>query len=81
MEKEKLDLENKIAVDKYLAKHKPEVIFLAAAKVGGIEANRRFQSEFLVRNLNFFIRLMTVFIYSHIAALFLTFFYEFLYSI
>jgi len=46
-----LNLKNQTAVNEWMAQTKPEVIFLAAAKVGGIEANRRFPAEFLYENL------------------------------
>jgi GDP-L-fucose synthase len=34
-----------------LAKHKPDYIFIAAAKVGGIQANNQFRADFLCENL------------------------------
>src|SRR5450830_453576 len=46
-----LDLLNPQAVQAYLAKHKPDYIFLAAAKVGGIQANNTLRAEFLYQNL------------------------------
>ena len=36
---QELDLTNQAAVNEFFAKEKPEYIFLAAAKVGGIQAN------------------------------------------
>ncbi|MEC7143537.1 MAG: NAD-dependent epimerase/dehydratase family protein, partial [Pseudomonadota bacterium] len=36
IEKKKLDLTNQASVYKYLKKYKPDFIFIAAAKVGGI---------------------------------------------
>ena len=49
--RDELDLENTTAVDKFLWRTKPDAVILAAAKVGGIEANSRFQSSFLLSNL------------------------------
>lgn len=47
----KLDLENQLATDNFFKKNKPEYVFLAAAKVGGINANRSFPADFLYSNL------------------------------
>lgn len=38
-------------VEKFFADEKPEYVFLSAAKVGGIEANRSAQADFLYENL------------------------------
>lgn len=46
-----LDLTNQSAVTQFLAQEKPEFIFLAAAKVGGIYANNTFRAEFIYQNL------------------------------
>jgi GDP-L-fucose synthase len=46
-----LDLTNQSAVDAFFAAEKPEYVFLAAAKVGGILANSSFPAEFLRDNL------------------------------
>lgn len=46
-----LDLRHQDAVKSWLADHKPDAIFLAAATVGGIEANRTRPGEFLYDNL------------------------------
>ena len=46
-----LDLRNRDAVEAYFDTHKPEVVFLAAAKVGGIYANNSYPAEFLLENL------------------------------
>ncbi|MGL1887898.1 MAG: GDP-L-fucose synthase [Reichenbachiella sp.] len=46
-----LDLRNQQAVDNFFAAEKPEYVFLAAAKVGGIQANNTFRAEFLYENL------------------------------
>ena len=34
-----------------VCKNKPQVVILAAAKVGGIEANSKFPSDFILENL------------------------------
>ncbi|PDT64984.1 GDP-fucose synthetase [Bradyrhizobium ottawaense] len=46
-----LDLTNQAAVAQFLAEEKPEYIFLAAAKVGGIQANDQCRAEFIYQNL------------------------------
>ncbi len=46
-----LDLKNQKAVAEFFAKEKPEYIFLAAAKVGGIHANNNYRGAFLYENL------------------------------
>ena len=46
-----LDLTNQQAVSEYFEIEKPEYVFLAAAKVGGIEANNLYRAEFLYDNL------------------------------
>src|SRR6266513_103915 len=46
-----LDLLNQAAVEKFYAQEKPEYVFVAAAKVGGILANDRQPAEFLFENL------------------------------
>ena len=46
-----LDLTNQAAVDAFFAAEKPEYVFLAAAKVGGILANSSYPVEFLRDNL------------------------------
>lgn len=46
-----LDLRNQQAVNDFFANEKPEFVFLAAAKVGGILANNTFRAEFLYDNL------------------------------
>ena len=40
--REKLDLKNQLSVFKFLKKNKPDFIFLAAAKVGGIHSNNKY---------------------------------------
>jgi len=46
-----LDLRNQEKVFKFFEKEKPEYVFLAAAKVGGILANNTYRAEFLYDNL------------------------------
>lgn len=46
-----LDLRNQRAVDDFFAQEKPEYVFLAAAKVGGIKANMDYPAEFIHDNL------------------------------
>jgi GDP-L-fucose synthase len=46
-----LDLRNQHAVNTFLANHKPEYIFHAAAKVGGIQANNTLRADFIFDNL------------------------------
>jgi GDP-L-fucose synthase len=46
-----LDLENQAAVGDFFAHEKPDVVFLSAAKVGGIMANFTFPGDFIYRNL------------------------------
>jgi GDP-L-fucose synthase len=49
--RQELDLENSAAVRDFLRKAKPEAVIIAAAKVGGIQANDRYPVEFLLQNL------------------------------
>ena len=46
-----LDLRNQQEVNNFFAAEKPEYVFLAAAKVGGILANNIYRGEFLYENL------------------------------
>jgi GDP-L-fucose synthase len=46
-----LDLTDQAAVERFFAAEKPEYVFLAAAKVGGIQANDTYPAEFLRDNL------------------------------
>ncbi|PZO33403.1 MAG: GDP-fucose synthetase [Leptolyngbya sp.] len=48
---QELDLRNQAAVDDFFAQEKPDYIFLAAAKVGGIQANNTYRADFLYENL------------------------------
>ena len=47
---EELDLTNQPVVDDFFAKEKPEYVFLAAAKVGGIVANSTYPADFIYQN-------------------------------
>ena len=47
----KLDLLDTSEVEKFFEQHKPEFVFLAAAKVGGIVANNKYRAEFIYENL------------------------------
>ena len=46
-----LDLRSQQAVSDFFAEEKPAFVFLAAAKVGGIQANNTYRGEFLYDNL------------------------------
>jgi len=46
-----LDLRNQEAVATFFALEKPQFVFLAAAKVGGIQANNTYRADFLYDNL------------------------------
>ena len=46
-----LDLRNQAAVQTFFAAERPDYVFLAAAKVGGIMANNVYRGEFLYENL------------------------------
>ncbi|MDA8561852.1 GDP-L-fucose synthase [Gammaproteobacteria bacterium] len=47
-----LDLTNQRLVDDFFAKKRPDYVFLAAAKVGGIHANNTYKGEFIFDNLS-----------------------------
>ena len=49
--KENCDLRDKVKVDAYFEQAKPDYVFLAAAKVGGILANRDHPADFIYDNL------------------------------
>ncbi|WP_418791070.1 GDP-L-fucose synthase [Phosphitispora sp. TUW77] len=46
-----LDLRNQAAVAEFFAQERPEFVFLAAAKVGGIYANNTYPAEFIYDNI------------------------------
>jgi len=47
-----LDLRSQEAVFSFFNQHKPDYVFMAAAKVGGINANNTYRAEFLYDNLS-----------------------------
>ena len=46
-----LDLKNQAATEAFMQQEKPDVVIIAAAKVGGIHANNIYRAEFLYDNL------------------------------
>ncbi len=56
--RKKLNLLNKEEVENWLNFHKPDVVIIAAAKVGGIFANDNYSAEFLLENLKIEINLI-----------------------
>ncbi len=48
---EELDLRRQAEVEAFFEKERPEYVFLAAAKVGGIQANNTYPAEFIYDNL------------------------------
>ncbi|NVK51780.1 MAG: GDP-L-fucose synthase [Flavobacteriaceae bacterium] len=46
-----LDLTNQLEVEEFFVNEKPEYVFLAAAKVGGIVANNTYRAEFIYENM------------------------------
>lgn len=46
-----LDLRNQLDVTEFFASQKPDFVFLAAAKVGGIVANNTYRADFIYENL------------------------------
>lgn len=46
-----LDLLDPLAVQQWFSEHQPTVVALAAAKVGGIQANKSYPADFLLENL------------------------------
>lgn len=51
LDSSQLDLRNQSLVNDFFEKHKPEYVFLAAGKVGGIVANNTYRAEFIYDNL------------------------------
>ena len=49
---DELDLRNQEMVQQFFEKEKPDIVFIAAAKVGGIHANNTFRAEFLFDNMS-----------------------------
>ena len=50
--KKQLDLKNQANVLKFLKKNKPDFIFIAAAKVGGIYSNSKYKAQYIFENLS-----------------------------
>ncbi len=48
---QELDLRNQQAVNQFFQQEKPDYVFLAAAKVGGIHANNTYRADFLYDNI------------------------------
>lgn len=48
---QELDLSNQMAVATFFEEEKPEYVFLAAAKVGGIVANNTYRADFIYENM------------------------------
>ena len=46
-----LDLSNQLQVNDFMANEKPDQVYLAAAKVGGIHANNTYPADFIYQNL------------------------------
>jgi len=51
VDRQELDLLNPEAVQRWFSEHQPDVVVLAAAKVGGIAANSAYPADFLLQNL------------------------------
>ncbi|MCK5416737.1 GDP-L-fucose synthase [Candidatus Parcubacteria bacterium] len=49
--RQELDLLNQQSVNNFFSKEKPDYVFLAAAKVGGIHANNTYPADFIYQNL------------------------------
>jgi GDP-L-fucose synthase len=49
--RDQLDLLDQQAVESYINEHKPDYIYLAAAKVGGIHANNTLRGQFIYENM------------------------------
>lgn len=49
--RQELNLQDQLAVAEFFAREKPDVVFLAAAKVGGMHANDTYSADFLYENL------------------------------
>ena len=51
MTRDELDLRDQVAVDEFFREVRPDYVFLAAAKVGGILANNIYPADFILENL------------------------------
>lgn len=49
--RDELNLMDQVAVNTWFAEHKPQQVYIAAAKVGGIHANSAYPAEFIYQNL------------------------------
>jgi GDP-L-fucose synthase len=49
--RQEIDLLDQKSVDSYFKEKKPQAVFMAAAKVGGIHANNTFRADFILQNL------------------------------
>lgn len=49
--RQELDLTDPVAVQHFFHQYKPEYVFLAAAKVGGIQYNKKYPADFIRENL------------------------------
>ncbi len=49
--RKEMDLLNSMAVDEFFRSQRPEVVYLAAARVGGIYANNAYPADFILENL------------------------------
>ncbi len=56
--RKELDLINQKKVDKFLQYNKPDAIIIAAAKVGGIQANHSYPAQFIYENLQIYTNLI-----------------------
>lgn len=54
-----LDLTRQLEVERFFEKEKPEYVFLAAAKVGGIGANSTYPADFIAINLSIALNVIT----------------------
>lgn len=50
-DRDDFDLTDQISTNRFFEQEKPEFVFLAAARVGGIGANDRFRAEFIYQNI------------------------------
>ncbi len=60
VDKKKLDLRNQEAVKKFFKTRKPDVVIIAAAKVGGIKANIDYPANFITDNLQIQTNLISI---------------------
>jgi len=52
IDRKSLDLTRQSDVEQWISEHKPDAIFLAAARVGGIKANNQYPAQFIHENLS-----------------------------